>query len=62
MFADFAGVCFDQIANQLAKYRYMTGGQVRRTGHRPHGQRRRRRIRRPALPDGRELVSERARA
>lgn len=28
MFADFAGVCFDQIANQLAKYRYMTGGQV----------------------------------
>lgn len=29
MFADFAAVCFDQIANQLAKYRYMTGGQVR---------------------------------
>jgi pyruvate dehydrogenase E1 component beta subunit len=28
MFADFAGVCFDQIANQLAKYRYMTNGQV----------------------------------
>ena len=28
MFADFAGVCFDQIANQVAKYRYMTGGQV----------------------------------
>jgi pyruvate/2-oxoglutarate/acetoin dehydrogenase E1 component len=28
MFADFAGVCFDQIANQLAKYRYMTGGQA----------------------------------
>lgn len=28
MFADFAGVCFDQIANQLAKHRYMTGGQV----------------------------------
>ena len=27
MFADFAGVAFDQIANQLAKYRYMTGGQ-----------------------------------
>ena len=27
MFADFAGVCFDQIANQLAKYRYMSGGQ-----------------------------------
>jgi acetoin:2,6-dichlorophenolindophenol oxidoreductase subunit beta len=28
MFADFAGVCFDQIANELAKYRYMTNGQV----------------------------------
>lgn len=28
MFADFAGVCFDQITNQVAKYRYMTGGQV----------------------------------
>ncbi len=28
MFADFAGVCFDQIANQVAKYRYMTGGQA----------------------------------
>jgi pyruvate/2-oxoglutarate/acetoin dehydrogenase E1 component len=28
MFADFAGVGFDQIANQLAKYRYMSGGQA----------------------------------
>jgi pyruvate/2-oxoglutarate/acetoin dehydrogenase E1 component len=28
MFADFAAVCFDQIANQLAKYRFMTNGQV----------------------------------
>lgn len=28
MFADFAGVAFDQIANQVAKHRYMTGGQV----------------------------------
>lgn len=28
MFADFAGVAFDQIANQLAKYRYMSGGQI----------------------------------
>jgi pyruvate/2-oxoglutarate/acetoin dehydrogenase E1 component len=28
MFADFAGVCFDQIANQLAKYRYQGGGQA----------------------------------
>jgi pyruvate dehydrogenase E1 component beta subunit len=29
MFADFAAVAFDQIANELAKYRYMTGGQVK---------------------------------
>jgi acetoin:2,6-dichlorophenolindophenol oxidoreductase subunit beta len=28
MFADFAGVCYDQIANQLAKFTYMTGGQT----------------------------------
>lgn len=28
MFADFAGVSFDQIANQLAKYRYMCNGQA----------------------------------
>jgi pyruvate/2-oxoglutarate/acetoin dehydrogenase E1 component len=28
MFADFAGTCFDGIANELPKYRYMTGGQV----------------------------------
>jgi pyruvate/2-oxoglutarate/acetoin dehydrogenase E1 component len=27
MFADFAAVCYDQIANQLAKYHYMSGGQ-----------------------------------
>jgi len=29
MFADFAGVCFDQIANQVAKFRYQSGGQLR---------------------------------
>lgn len=28
MFADFLGVCWDQVANQVAKARYMTGGQV----------------------------------
>jgi pyruvate dehydrogenase E1 component beta subunit len=28
MFSDFTAVCFDQIANQVAKYRYMTDGQV----------------------------------
>ena len=29
MFADFGGVAFDQIANQVAKYAYMTGGQTK---------------------------------
>jgi acetoin:2,6-dichlorophenolindophenol oxidoreductase subunit beta len=28
MFADFAGVCYDQIVNQLAKYRFQCGGQA----------------------------------
>jgi acetoin:2,6-dichlorophenolindophenol oxidoreductase subunit beta len=28
MLADFAGTCFDQIVNQVAEYRYMTGGRV----------------------------------
>lgn len=28
MFSDFAGVCFDGIANELPKLRYMTGGQL----------------------------------
>ena len=26
MFADFIGVCMDQIVNQIAKFRYMFGG------------------------------------
>jgi pyruvate dehydrogenase E1 component beta subunit len=29
MFADFVGVCLDQIYNQLAKFRYMFGGKTR---------------------------------
>jgi acetoin:2,6-dichlorophenolindophenol oxidoreductase subunit beta len=28
MFADFAGVCYDQIVNQMAKYRFQSGGQT----------------------------------
>ena len=28
MFADFLGVCFDQIANSIAKHRFMSGGQM----------------------------------
>ncbi|WP_156680280.1 alpha-ketoacid dehydrogenase subunit beta [Sphingomonas profundi] len=29
MFVDFLGVCFDQIFNQAAKFRYMFGGKIR---------------------------------
>lgn len=29
MFVDFVGVCFDQIYNQIAKFRYMFGGHAR---------------------------------
>ena len=29
MFADFIGVCMDQIVNQMAKFRYMFGGKTR---------------------------------
>ncbi|HWU87649.1 MAG TPA: alpha-ketoacid dehydrogenase subunit beta [Kofleriaceae bacterium] len=29
MFIDFLGVCFDQILNQIAKFRYMFGGQAK---------------------------------
>ena len=29
MFVDFLGVCFDQIFNQAAKFRYMFGGKAR---------------------------------
>ena len=28
MFIDFIGVCFDQILNQIAKFRYMFGGKT----------------------------------
>ena len=28
MFSDFLGVCFDQIANSIAKYRYLSAGEV----------------------------------
>ncbi len=28
MFADFVGVCYDYLVNQIPKFRYMTGGQI----------------------------------
>ena len=49
MFVDFMGVCFDQIFNQAAKFRYMFGGKARDAGRDPHHVRRRLPRRRPAL-------------
>ena len=51
MFLDFMGVCFDQIFNQAAKFKYMFGGKARNAGRHPrHGGRGLPR-RRPAQPD-----------
>ena len=40
MFADFAGVCYDQIANQLAKFRFHERRPGDRAGHAADGRRR----------------------
>ena len=40
MFVDFMGVCFDQIFNQAAKFRYMFGGKAVTPGGDPHDVRR----------------------
>ena len=41
MFSDFFGVCFDQIYNQAAKFRYMFGGKAKTPARHPHDDRRR---------------------
>ena len=41
MFVDFLGVCFDQIFNQAAKFRYMFGGKASDADGDPHDVRRR---------------------
>ena len=49
MFIDFMGVCFDQIFNQAAKFRYMFRRQGRNAGGDPHHVWRRLPRRRPAF-------------
>ena len=49
MFADFAGVCFDQIVNTLPSTATRPVAR-QRAGHDPDGQRRRRRVRRRSTP------------
>ena len=41
MFSDFFAVTWDMVANQIAKTRYMTDGQVVAAARAPHGERRR---------------------
>ena len=63
MFADFYATCWDQVANEIAKVRYMTGGQVSMPlvlrGANGSGEPR---VRQPARPVGGELGHGRARA
>ena len=49
MFSDFFGVCFDQIFNQAAKFRYMFGGKAKTAACDPHDGRRRPQRGRPAF-------------
>ena len=51
MYFDFLGVCFDQIINQAAKLRFMTGGARRRGAGRADPVRRRPFVRQPALAE-----------
>ncbi len=48
MFVDFFGVCFDQIFNQAAKFRYMFGGKAQDAAGDPHDDRRRLQRRAPS--------------
>ena len=51
MFSDFLGVCFDQIFNQAAKFRYMFGGKAQDAAGDPHDDRRRPQRRGAALAE-----------
>ena len=55
MFSDFFAVCFDYIANEFAKSRYMSNGQLKCPLVVRTGERRRLALRRAALPERREL-------
>ena len=61
MFSDFLACCWDYLANEIPKARYMTGGQVTRAAGDPDRERRRPRLRRPALAVRGELGAGRAR-
>ena len=60
MFSDFFAVCWDIVANQIAKTRYMTDGQVTLPLVIRSAQRRRLAFRRAALAERRELGDERS--
>ena len=58
MFSDFIAVCFDYIANEFPKSRYMTQRPGEMPAGRAHRQWRRRALRRAAQPERRELVHD----
>ena len=55
MFSDFLATCWDIVANQIAKDPLHDRRPSRAAAGDPHGQRRRVAVRRPALPERREL-------
>ena len=55
MFADFLAVCFDYVANEMSKLRYMIERSASLPAGDPHRQRRRRAFRRAAFAVDREL-------
>ena len=55
MFADFLAVCFDYVANQMSKLRYMSNGQLVLSACRPDWQRRWGALRSAALTVDRKL-------
>jgi hypothetical protein len=60
MFIDFSGVCMDQILNQVAKVRYMLGGQTQGAPGYPRLRRGRQRLCRAALAEPGSVVHPRA--
>ena len=62
LFIDFLLQAMDQVVNQAAKYRFMSGGQGTRAARHPDPGRRRRVAGGPALPEPRGDVLSRARA
>ena len=62
LFIDFLLLAMDQVVNQAAKYRFMSGGQGQRAARHPDAGRSRQLARRPALAEPRGALLPRPRA